>query len=116
MLGELSAIFNNWFLKLVGNHNSWALINGEFEMATIDGTGEVSPTDSSFVTVETTVYNLVKRENGFVMVPVGTVALGTACDITQTVNSYFVVPYVAGQIAWFGTVKPVVVVGSCSAN
>lgn len=74
------------------------------------------PPDPTFVTVETIVYNLVKRENGFVMVPIGTVALGTPCDRTQSVNNYFVVPYVTGQVTWLGTVKPVVVIGSCSAN
>ena len=66
----------------------------------------------AFSTTETVVYNVVKRTNGFVMVSVGTVPLNTPCDMTQSVNGYYVVPVSA--VTWSGTVKPVVVVARCS--
>jgi hypothetical protein len=72
------------------------------------------PPDPTFVTVETTVYNVVKRDNGFVFVAVATVPLNTPCDITQSVNGKFAVPVSA--VTWLGTVKPIVVVATCSAN
>lgn len=58
------------------------------------------------------VYHIQKRENRFVMLPVGTVPAGTVCDTTQSVNGYYVVP--RDSVAWSGTVKPPVVVSPCS--
>jgi hypothetical protein len=79
-------------------------------------TGPVSKTISvttTFSTVETTVYNVVKRANGFVLVAVGTVSLNTPCDVTQSVNGYNAV---LATPQWSGTVKPIVVVGKCSLH
>lgn len=59
-----------------------------------------------------TVYTVLKRDDRFVMLPVGTVPAGTACDTTQSVNGYYVVP--RGAVTWSGTVKPAVVVATCS--
>lgn len=72
------------------------------------------PPGMSFVSIETYVYNLVKKDNGFVLVPVGTIPLNTPCDISQSVNNKFVVPVSA--VTWLGTVKPIVVVTSCSVK
>lgn len=58
------------------------------------------------------VYHIQKREDRFVMLPVGTVPAGTVCDPTQSVNGYYVVPRAA--VTWSGTVKPPVVVSPCS--
>lgn len=69
-----------------------------------------------FSTTYPTVYNIVKKNNGLVLLPVGTVALNTPCDVNTSVNGYNVVPYTAGQIKWSGTVKPIVVVAQCSVH
>lgn len=71
---------------------------------------EATPT---FSTIETNVYNVVKRANGFVLVVVGTVPLNTPCDTTQIVNGYNAV---LATPQWSGTVKPIVVVGKCSLH
>lgn len=72
------------------------------------------PPTPVFVTSATTVFNLVKKTNGFVLVAVGTVPLNTPCDRTQTVNGYYAVPISA--VTWSGTVKPIVVVAQCSTQ
>lgn len=66
----------------------------------------------AFVITGTVVYNVVKRNNGFVMVAVGTVPPNTICDPNQSVNGYNVVP--VSSVTWSGTVRPVVVVAQCS--
>lgn len=74
---------------------------------TVDVTG--------FSTTATGVYNVVKRDNGFVLVFVGTAPLNTPCDITQYVNGYNVIP-VSAVTSWSGTVRPIVVVAKCSTH
>jgi len=94
---------SNWF-----NINSWEpRLDGEMTMAEINGTGEIK----TLVTIEPQVYNVVKREDRFLLVYVGTAPIGTICDPTQSVNGKYVVPVSA--VTWAGTVKPVVVVGTC---
>ena len=71
------------------------------------------PNPPSGLTVANTVaYTVVKREDRFVMLPVGTVPAGTSCDTSQSVNGYYVVP--RETVTWTGSVKPVVVVSQCS--
>lgn len=67
---------------------------------------------SNLTVTQLTVYHIQKREDRFVLLPVGTVPADTVCDPTQSVNGYFVVPRAA--VIWSGTVKPPVVVASCS--
>jgi hypothetical protein len=57
-----------------------------------------------------TAYTVVKRVDGFVMLPVGTISVGTVCG-TQRVNDYYVVP--RASVTWSGSVKPDVVVAQC---
>lgn len=59
-------------------------------------------------------YTVIKQVDRFVMLPVGTVAPNTACDMTQSVNGYNVVPRTS--VSWSGNVQPDVVVAVCSAN
>lgn len=66
---------------------------------------------SGLTTTSPTAYNVVKVNDGFVMVPVGTIPVGTQCDATQSVNGYNVIP--ASSVTWSGNIKPVVVVGRC---
>jgi hypothetical protein len=72
------------------------------------------PPGLAFTSIETYVYNVVKKTNGFVLVPVGTIPLNTPCDITYMVNGKFGVP--TSAVTWLGTVKPIVVVTSCSVR
>lgn len=81
---------------------------------TILGDTTPLPPGSTFVSTETYVYNLVKRDNGFALVAVGTIPLNTPCDANQTVNGKYAVPVSA--VTWLGTVKPIVVVTSCSVR
>ena len=60
---------------------------------------------------EMTAFTLIKQDNRFVLLPVGTVPGGTACDSTQYVNGHYVVP--TSAVTWSGTVRPVVVVAKC---
>lgn len=67
---------------------------------------------SPLVVTGTQVYHIQKREDRFVMLPVGTVPAGTQCDETQSINGYYVVP--RALVTWSGTIKPPVVVSPCS--
>jgi hypothetical protein len=62
--------------------------------------------------VNTLVWDIVKQENKYVFLGVGTVPNGTSCDPSQSVNGRFVVPN--DQVTWFGNVRPPVVVADCS--
>jgi hypothetical protein len=59
-----------------------------------------------------TVYTIVRQENRFIFLPVGTVPPNTACIAEQTINEYTAVP--VDQVTWSGTVRPVIVVAVCS--
>lgn len=58
------------------------------------------------------VWDIVKQENKYVFLGVGTVPGGTPCDPNETVNGRFAVPNDA--VTWFGNVRPPVVVADCS--
>ena len=73
---------------------------------------EATPT---FSTVDTKVYNLVKKNNGFVLVAIASVPLNTLCDKTQTVNGYYAVP-VSAITSWLGTARSIVVVAQCTEH
>lgn len=70
------------------------------------------PTNLTVAPGNLTAYIVVKRPEKFVMVPVGVVAPGTECITSQTVNGYYVVPNASVTVT--GTVKPDLVVASCS--
>ena len=62
------------------------------------------------------VYTIVKQPNSFVLLPIGSVPLGTECDPLQTVNGKYVVP--TDKVTWTSQapnrVEPDVVVADCS--
>lgn len=66
----------------------------------------------SFSMYETAVYNVVKKNDGFVLVAVGSAPLNTLCVRTQVVNGYYAVP-VSKVTSWSGSVRPIVVVAKC---
>lgn len=70
------------------------------------------PPSLSFVTISTIVYDLVKRDDGFITVAVGRVELNTPCDINQSVMGLNVVP-VSSVTSWLGSVRPKVVLAQC---
>ena len=58
-----------------------------------------------------TVYYVIQRENRFVLLPVGTVPVGTACSSTEYVNGYFAVD--RNLVEWSSGTRPLVVVAQC---
>lgn len=58
-----------------------------------------------------TVYTIVKQTNRFVLLPVGTVPIGTSCIPEQNINGMYVVN--RDSVQWTGTVQPLVVVADC---
>lgn len=59
-----------------------------------------------------TVFTVVRQENRFILLPVGTVPPNTACIEDQTINGHNAVPI--DQVTWSGTVRPAIVVAVCS--
>jgi len=73
----------------------------------------VTPTALTVLaTTDPTVYTIIRQENKFVLLPVGTVPANTACDGSQKINDHYVVD--RNLVTWSGTVKPAVVVAQCS--
>lgn len=66
---------------------------------------------STFKTTNDVVYTIVKRTDKFVMLPVGTIPLGSPCDPANTINGLYVVP--RALVVWSGSVKPDAVVAKC---
>lgn len=56
-------------------------------------------------------YTVVKQIDRFVLLPVGTIPVGTPCITSQSVNGFYAVPRSA--VVWAGSVRPDVVVGQC---
>ena len=71
---------------------------------------------ASNVTTAPTIYTVIKGADNLILLPVGSVPLGTACDTTQGVlragKLYNVVDITS--VTWSGTARPVVAVGSCT--
>jgi hypothetical protein len=74
-------------------------------------TAEKTVAPEEFVTVSTVVYTAVKRTDKFILLPVGTVPMGTQCNPGVAVNGKYGVPRAA--VTWSGSVRPDVVVGDC---
>lgn len=58
-----------------------------------------------------TVYYVIQRENRFVMLPVGTIPVGTPCSSTEYVNGYYAVD--RNLVTWSSGTQPLVVVAQC---
>jgi len=80
--------------------------------ASVSVTVDTIPGAPTLFTVAQTAYNIVKKTNGFVMLPVGTIPLNTPCDPEQTVNGFNVVDRTL--VTWSGSIQPEVVVAKCS--
>lgn len=79
---------------------------------------EVAKTLSLQVIIEQeeVVYTVVKQVNRFVLLPVGTVPIGTMCDLENTVNGLGAVP--TEDVVWTSPTgsRPIVVVAQCTAD
>ena len=84
---------------------------------TVTSSGEVRDyttpqAPQTLVVSDPTVYTIIKQENKFVLLPVGTVPANTVCIADQKINGYYAVPI--NVVSWSGTVRPVIVVAQCS--
>jgi hypothetical protein len=82
--------------------------------ATTSVTVNTQPLPPTLKAITTIAYTVVKKIDGFVMLPVGTIPAGQACKADQTVNGYYVVP--RASVTWTGSVKPDVVVAQCAIS
>lgn len=71
-------------------------------------------TTATAVTVATTVYMELQVPNGFSFLAIGTVPLGTPCDMTQGVNNFNVVPTAA--VTWTGNIHRLAALAACSVT
>lgn len=90
-----------------------------FSLAAVDAKGERSEaitvsktiTPAEFVTIGGAAFTVVKRQDGFLLLPVGTVAAGVQCIAAHSVNGRYAIPRAA--VTWSGSVRPDVVVAEC---
>lgn len=88
-------------------------IESEFSNVATKTIAGVRPAPPDGLTVDGgTVFTVVKQEDRFVLLPVGSIGLGTDCDEEQSVNGHYVVP--RSQVQWSGNIQPLVVVAACS--
>ncbi len=73
---------------------------------------EATKTVTSFTVSEETAYTMARIENAFILLPIGTVPVGTACDVTQSVNGKYVVH--VDNVTWTSSNEAFVVVADCS--
>lgn len=73
--------------------------------------GSVSPTPPELSVNETTAYTIIKSEDQFIALPVGTVPIGTRCDPFQPILDFYVVP--VAEVTFTGSARPIAVVASC---
>lgn len=63
------------------------------------------------VTTGSTVYYVVQQADKFVAIPIGTAPVGTACDMTQSMDNMNGVP--VAKVTWYGSVHSLIVVAPC---
>lgn len=73
--------------------------------------GHKTKTVTEFVTVEVDVYYPIAQPNSVLMLPIGTVPLGTACNPDININGRF--PVDRALVDWAGTAEPLLVVAEC---
>ena len=67
---------------------------------------------TTFQVSNETVYTMARIENAFILLPIGTAPLGTACDVNQSVNGKYVVH--VDNVTWTSSNEAFVVVADCS--
>ena len=71
---------------------------------------------SNLAVTATTAYVILRQDDRFVALPVGTVPRDTACDVNNGAIAagvtYYAVP--TSKVTWYGATQPTVVVAKCS--
>ena len=73
--------------------------------------GKATKTVETFVVTVETIYTVVRTNNRFLLLPAGTVPLGTPCDVDNSVNGKYAVD--TDEVTWTGNIRPQVVVAEC---
>ncbi len=74
--------------------------------------GSATKVVTAFVSKGGPVYYVIQPVVGtFILLPVGTVLAGVACDVTQSVNGNYSVPL--DQVTYTGSVRPLIVIAAC---
>ena len=77
--------------------------------------GRATKTVESFTAAAgNTVYQVVTINNGFWLLPIGTVTADTACIVEQTVNGKYAIPNTSVTWSQGATARPVLVVTDCA--
>jgi hypothetical protein len=88
-------------------------IESEYSNQAVKVVAPAAPNPPANLTVSDIVaYSVLKIDNAFAVIGVGTVPAGTPCDPTQSVNGYYVVDWEA--VEWSGTVRSKTIVADCS--
>jgi len=95
----------------VGVHANYAGSVSDYSNPVFKDVYDIPQPPSNLVVTELMAYYVIQQVNKFILLPVGTVPAGTACDSTEYVNGYYVVP--TDQVIWSGTIRPFVVVAQC---
>ena len=95
----------------VGIHTNKAGISSDYSNPTFRFVANVPSPPANLTVQNTTVYYVIQRNNRFSLLPVGTIALDTACISTEYVNGYHAVD--RDLVVWSGNTKPQVVVAQC---
>lgn len=98
---------NHWYGYTVVSGGVEGPMNAIVQMAT------PSPvlTNLGLATQTAVAYYMIQTADHYIALPVGSIPIGTTCDYTQSINGFYVVP--RASVTWYGTVKPLVVVGQC---
>lgn len=90
----------------------------KFVAVSYDANGVASPVSgvatmevTQFVTTGEVAYTVLRVNDEFRMLAVGSISLGVACDSNQQILGKYVVPRTA--VTWYGTVKPQAVIADC---
>lgn len=73
---------------------------------------EAIKTVTTFQVSNETAYTMARIENAFILLPIGTVPIGTDCDVNQSVNGKYVVH--VDNVTWTSSNEAYVVVADCS--
>lgn len=71
-----------------------------------------TPSPPVLTVVDPTAFTFIKQIDRLILLPVGTVPLGTVCDEDQEILGHHVIP--RAEVQWSGSVKPYVVVAKCA--
>lgn len=92
-------------------HTNEAGASSDFTPVVVKVINAIPMPPGDFVVSALTVYSVQKLNDGFLLLAIGKVPLGTPCDRTQTVNGKYVVP--ADEVIWDTANRAPVVVADC---